>query len=342
MGLQVGLTYNLKSDCPREMLLNEDASAEYESQETVEGIVAALEELGHQVTLLPYNSTLPRKLECLHPDLVFNIAEGWYGRNREALVPALLEFYSIPYTGSDPLTLSLTLDKSLCKQVANAAGIPTSKGIVVNSPLDPQLDQLQYPVFIKPNAEGSSKGIRNWSRIDAPDELQEKLTWLLDSYRQPALVEEFLPGREFTVAMIGNHNPCLLPVMEILPGERCPQDSHFVYSFETKSGNLERFSCPAVVEPQLLEEVQRMALQVFAALQCRDLARVDIRLDGQGAPRFLEVNPLPGLSAVSLLTLQAQAAEMSFTELIKAILAAALERYPHLKSKTYLKEAALG
>jgi len=122
MGLQVGLTYNLKSDCPREMLLNEDASAEYESQETVEGIVAALEELGHQVTLLPYNSTLPRKLECLHPDLVFNIAEGWYGRNREALVPALLEFYSIPYTGSDPLTLSLTLDKSLCKQVANAAG----------------------------------------------------------------------------------------------------------------------------------------------------------------------------------------------------------------------------
>jgi D-alanine--D-alanine ligase len=342
MGLHIGLIYNLKSDYPREMWSNEDASAEYESQETVEGILAALRELDHQVIPLPYNPGLPRKLECLQPDLVFNIAEGWSGRNRESLVPALLEFYNIPYTGSDPLTLGLTLDKFLCKQVANAAGILTAKGIVVGSPHDRQLEQLQYPVFIKPNAEGSSKGIRNWSRVDEPGELQEKLTWLLDNYQQPTLIEEFLPGREFTVALIGNNNPHILPVMEILPGENCPQDSHFVYSFETKSGNLERFSCPAVVEPQLLQEIQQIALKVFTVLQCRDVARVDIRLDGQGAPIFLEVNPLPGLSAVSLLTLQAQAAEMSFTELINAILSAAVERYPRLKSKTYLKEAALG
>lgn len=342
MGLEIGLTYNLKSDCPREMQSNEDASAEYESQETVEGIIAALEQLGHEVTPLPYNSSLPRKLEDLRPDLVFNIAEGWSGRNRESLVPALLEFYNLPYTGSDPLTLGLTLDKCLCKQVANAAGIPTAKGVLVHNPDDHRLRQLEYPVFIKPNAEGSSKGIRNWSRVNGPSELREKLTWLLNNYQQPALVEEFLPGREFTIALIGNNNPCLLPVMEILPGDRCPQDSHFVYSFETKSGNLERFSCPAIIEAPLLDEIKQMALQVFRALECRDMARVDIRLDREGNPRFLEVNPLPGLSAVSLLTLQAQAAGMSFTALIEAILSAAIERYPFLKNKAYLKEAALG
>lgn len=342
MGIEIGLTYNLKSDCPQEMQSNEDASAEYESQETVEGIMAALEQLGHQVTPLPYNSSLPRKLEDLRPDLVFNIAEGWSGRNRESLIPALLEFYNLPYTGSDPLTLGLTLDKSLCKQVANAAGIPTAQGILVKNPNDKQLEQLQYPVFIKPNAEGSSKGIRNWSRVNESDELREKLTWLLNNYHQPALVEEFLPGREFTIALIGNDNPCILPVMEILPGDECPKGSHFVYSFETKNGNLERFSCPAIVEPHLLDEIKQMALQVFKALECRDMARVDIRLDRQGAPRFLEVNPLPGLSAVSLLTLQAQAAGMSFTELIETILLAAIERYPYLKDKAYLKEAALG
>jgi D-alanine--D-alanine ligase len=342
MGLKIGLTYNLKSDCPQEMQSNEDASAEYESQDTVEGITTALEQLGHEVTALPYNPSLPRKLENLRPDLVFNIAEGWSGRNRESLVPALLEFFNLPYTGSDPLTLGLTLDKSLCKQVANAAGIPTARGILIKNPNDTQLGQLQYPVFIKPNAEGSSKGIRNWSRVNDPGELREKLAWLLSNYQQPALVEEFLPGREFTVALIGNDNPCILPIMEILPGNECPKGSRFVYSFETKSGNLERFSCPAMVEPHLLDEIRQMAMQVFQALECRDVARVDIRLDREGAPRFLEVNPLPGLSAVSLLTQQAQAAGLSFAELIKAILLAAIERYPYLKNKAYLKEAALG
>ena len=342
MGLRVGLTYNLKSDCPREMHSNEDASAEYESQETVEGIVTALEQLGHEVVALPYNSDLPGELGYHQLDLVFNIAEGWSGRNRESLVPALLEFYGIPYTGSDPLTLGLALDKSLCKEIVAAAGIPIACGVTVTNPNDLQLDGLHYPVFIKPNAEGSSKGIRNWSRINDVTELREKLDWLLTSYQQPALVEEFLPGREFTVAIIGNTDPCILPVMEILPGEECPQDAQFVYSFETKSGNLERFSCPAMIEPQLLSEIQEMALQVFETLQCRDVARVDIRLDGEGNPRFLEVNPLPGLSAVSLLTLQAQAAGLDFVDLIDAIFSAAFERYPHLKNRNYLKEAALG
>lgn len=342
MGLRIGLTYNLKSDCPKEMRFNEDASAEYESEETVDGIKTALEQLGHNVVTLPYNLSLPVQLANHQLDIVFNIAEGWSGRNRESLIPALLEFYGIPYTGSDPLTLGLTLDKSLCKIAAAAAGIAVAKGVTITSAGDPRLAEIKYPVFIKPNAEGSSKGIRNWSRISGYAELTEKLDWLLTNYQQPALVEEFLPGREFTVAIIGNQNPRILPVMEILPGEECPQDGEFVYSFETKNGNLERFSCPAEVEPILREKIQAMALHIFDALQCRDVARIDIRLDGEGNPRFLEVNPLPGLSKVSLLTLQAQAAGLDFVSLIDAILQAALERYRYLKSEYHLKEAALG
>ncbi|NLA58906.1 MAG: ATP-grasp domain-containing protein [Firmicutes bacterium] len=340
MGLRVGLTYNLKTDCPPEMRTSEDAGAEYESQETVEDIAQALEELGHQVILLPYNEMLPRQLAEVRVDIVFNIAEGWFGRNRESLVPALLEFYNVPYTGSDPLTLGLTLDKALCKQVVNAAGVPTADGIVVTNPVDDRLAQLEYPVFIKPNAEGSSKGVRSWSKADDPLELREKLTWVLETYRQPVLVEEFLPGREFTVALIGNGTPRVLPVMEVLPGDQCPQDAGFIYSFEVKSGNLERFSCPAAVDSQLLEKIQEMALQVFTAVGCRDIGRIDIRLDREGNPRFLEINPLPGLSRVSLLPLQAQAAGMSFAELIEAILSAAISRYSHLNSGFFLKEAA--
>lgn len=342
MGLRVGLTYNLKADYPQGMHFGEDASAEYESEETVEGIITALRQLGHEVIGLPYNTEVLDQLRCYRPDLVFNIAEGWSGRNRESLVPAVLEFLEIPYTGSDPLTLGLALDKSLCKKVVEAAGVATPRGITVTTPWDPRLDEMHYPVFIKPNAEGSSKGIRNWSRIDNAIELKQKLDWLLDNYQQPALVEEFLPGREFTVAIIGNAHPQVLPVMEILPGEECPKDGQFVYSFETKSGNLERFSCPAVMETELLEQISEMALRVYKALECRDMARIDIRLDDQGKPRFLEVNPLPGLSRVSLLTLQAQVAGLSFADLIDAICAAAIERYPYLKNPDYLKEAALG
>ena len=154
-------------------------------------------------------------------------------------------------------------------------------------------------------------------------------------------MEEFLPGREFTIALIGNRNPCILPSWRSYQGSNAPR-FHFVYSFETKSGNLEQVSCPAAIEPQLLEALEQMALRVFAALQCRDVARIDIRLNREGLPCFLEVNPLPGLSSVSLLPLQAQAAGISFTELINAILSAAIERYPHLQSKVGLKEAALG
>ncbi|NMB25263.1 MAG: D-alanine--D-alanine ligase [Firmicutes bacterium] len=342
MGLRVGLTYNLKTDYPQGIHFGEDASAEYESEETVGGIITALEQLGHEVIALPYNRELLDKLRCHQLDLVFNIAEGWLGRNRESLVPAILEFLDIPYTGSDPLTLGLALDKSLCKEVVGATGVAITRGIKVTTSGDPRLDGVHYPVFIKPNAEGSSKGIRNWSRIENAIELKEKMDWLLTNYQQPVLVEEFLPGREFTVAVIGNTDPKTLPIMEVLPGEECPKNTHFIYSFETKNGNLERFSCPAVIESRLLKEISEMALQVYKTLQCRDVARIDIRLDGQGNPRFLEVNPLPGLSAVSLLTLQAEAAGMSFIDLIDAICSAAIERYPHLKKRDYLKEAALG
>mgnify|MGYP003769750115 FL=1 len=340
--MKIGLTYNLKSDCPSKIQSNEDASAEFESAETVEDIVLALTSLGHTVISLPYNPALPKILSEVNVDIVFNIAEGWWGRNREALVPALLEFYEIPYTGSDPLTLGLCLDKALCKKIAEDAGIAAAWGITADGFNSIRADELKYPVFVKPNAEGSSKGIRSWSLVCDRNELEISLEWVLRNYGQCALIEEFLPGREFTIAVIGNKTPTTLPIMEILPGEKCAKTNGFIYSFETKSSNLEQLLCPAPIDEYLQNRLLDMALRVFQALNCRDVARIDFRLDRSGNPRFLEVNPLPGLSRVSLLTLQAQAAGMTFDDLLAAILSAALERYPELSMGNHAKEAALG
>jgi len=344
MGLKVGLTYNLKNSCPRDLDSPDDADAEYESEQTVGGILTALEACGHKVVPLPYSPELPTRLLSEKPDIVFNIAEGWTGRNREALVPAMLEFFNIPYTGSDPLTLGLALDKALCKTVVSASNIPTAKWIEIERIEEWKKIDLSYPLFVKPNAEGSSKGIRNWSRVNTPAELSAKLAWVVNKYHQSALVEEFLPGREFTVGIIGNENPTVLPIIEVLPGDLCPKGEEFVYSFETKSGNLERFVCPAVVEPELEGRIKEVALHAHKALKCRDVSRVDIRLDRNGIPNFIEINPLPGLSQVSLLPLQARAAGMSFTDLVQSILQAALERYQTVGQVHYVqyKEAALG
>lgn len=336
MGLHVGLTYNLKADAPR-FGAAEDGAAEYEEAATVERIAAALTRLGHVVELFPFRKDLLERLARQQPDVVFNIAEGWSGRNRESLVPAILEFLGIPYTGSDALSLGLALDKALCKHVVASAGVPVPPTTLIAN--EPQLARadIALPAFVKPNTEGSSKGVRSHSRVATRGELEAQVRWVIDTYAQPALVEPFLGGREFTIGVLGNEPPRTLPIMEITPGLRM-HSQPFVYSYETKCDNLEALFCPAQLPENTAASLNEIALHAHQALGCRDVSRVDIRMDDAGHPFFLEINPLPGLAEYSLLPIQAAAAGIGFDELVGTILAAACYRHG-LKQPRLVKQA---
>lgn len=323
----IGITYNLRADYPWQDDLAEDSAAECDDPETVHAIARTLESFG-QAVLIPDGPDLAGRLRDAAPTMVFNIAEGWTGRNRESLVPAVLEHMGIAYTGSDPLTLGLALDKGLAKTVAARAGIPTAPWVVCRSADDIDLP-FGFPVFAKPAWEGSSKGIRSSSLVRDPECLKDMIAWITGTYGQPAIVEPFLPGREFSVGLLGNDPVDIFPVMEVRPAEIIPLDS-FVYSYETKSANLERFICPADVDPWLEAAMKEMAVAVFRALDIRDLARVDIRLDASGQPMFMEVNPLPGLSSGSLYPIQAAAAGLDHGQLIREIYLAACRRTGHV------------
>lgn len=323
--MRIGLTYNLKSDVPVVAGV-EDWSAECEERATVELIAGALAHLGHTVIDLPYGRDLALRIAAAQPEIVFNIAEGWFGRNRESLVPAVLELLDVPYSGSDALTLGLALDKYLAKTVVAAAGLPVVASHLVSNPAQLAALSIDFPAFVKPNYEGSSKGIRGASRVNNREELAERVGWVLANYRQPALIEPFLSGREFSIGILGNDPPVALPVLEVVDAQSSVTSEQFVYSFETKSGNLERLLCPAPLEEEEKNRLTEIAVRAHTALGCRDFSRVDIRLDDKGEPFFLEINPLPGLSAQSLLTVQAKAAGLSYDRLIAAILGSACRR----------------
>ncbi|MEW6047360.1 MAG: hypothetical protein AB1609_12915 [Bacillota bacterium] len=338
--VRLGLAFNLRRSGGRDG--PEDAEAEYDSWSTVSALAETLSFGGaFRVLLMPVEADFPRLLERVKPDAVFNIAEGWGGRSREMLAPVALEMAGISYTGSDPVALGAAMDKSLAKMAAQAAGVPTAPWQVVADveELRSLAGECQFPAFVKPLAEGSSKGVRQSSRVDNVTQLAEQVEWVIRQYGQPALVEAFLPGREFSVGVIGNRRLRTLPVLEVRPlasgdgpaGDGPPQapspQPEFVYCFHTKSKNLERFLCPAPVDARLAEKLDAYTKAVFRALSLSDVARVDFRLDAAGEPRFLEVNPLPGLSAASLLTAQGEAAGLKLPRLVAAILLAAVSRW---------------
>jgi len=328
MGFVVGLAYNLKKDCPRSDMEVEDADAEFEEQSTVDRIAKALRAGGHRVVRIPYRPGLLSRLQRLNVDIVFNIAEGWEGRCREAIVPAILESLGIPYTGSDPLTLAVCLDKAISKAIVSANGIPTPRCVKANSAKELnhcEIDSLRYPLFVKPAYEGSSKGVRSSSKVTDYRGLVDMVNRTTTTYGQPALIEEFLPGREFTVGIVGNEEITAFPIMEVRPIVETEPES-FVYCYDTKINNLEEFLCPAPVDNGLAAAILDVAIRSYRALECRDLARVDVRLDSTGVPNFLEINPLPGLSAVSLFPVTAMASGLSFDELIETILETAALR----------------
>jgi D-alanine-D-alanine ligase len=271
---------------------------------------------------------LPLQLASTPVDVVFNIAEGFKGRSREAQVPSLLELLDIPYTGSDPAALSVSLDKALAKRMVRTHGILTPDYIVLQTGRERLPRELAFPLIVKPVAEGTSKGVTRKSVVQDEAELREVARELVSKYRQPALVENYVAGREFTVGLLGERRPRVLPPMEIVFLD--PADPTPIYSFDMKQewNDRIRYEVPARLAPRELDRLERAARECFGALGCRDVARVDFRLDAEGRFHFIECNPLPGLApGWSDLVLIAQAAGLDYRALIGEILSFAIRRY---------------
>jgi D-alanine-D-alanine ligase len=332
MKLKVGITYNLKKDFTRQENQPIDLLEEFDSEETVDAIRKALESEGHDVIKLGGDVGLIDRLRQASVDIVFNIAEGLQGRNREAHIPALLEFLNIPYTGSDPLTLSLTLDKAMAKRIVMSQEVPTPRFKKVERMEDLNDLDLRYPLFVKLCYEGSSKGVRLDSKILDPQTLREKAGRLFGTYGSPLLVEEFVSGPEFTVGILGNEAPRVLGVMQIEIKGRPPEES--IYSLEIKREWEEkvRYHCPPSIDPSLLKKIEEVALRSYRALECRDVSRVDIRVGEGQTPYFLEINPLPGLSPVyGDLVIMGRSMGWDYAQLVKTIFHHALKRYGWVK-----------
>jgi D-alanine-D-alanine ligase len=329
--MDVGIAFDLKSDFappPPSDGRPDDLLEEYDSARTIDAIAAALERRGHRVRRLGGGRRFLEAVLREPPQLVFNVAEGSGSRSREAHVPAICEMLAIPCTHSDPLTLAASLDKSAAKKIVAASGLATPRSSVVASLGDVARVDLRFPLFAKPLYEGSSMGVRRGGRIDDAAALRRECERLLDGYRQPALVEEFLPGAEFTVGVLGTGATArVLGVMEIAPKDGRTAD--FVYSVEVKRVFDEQvaYHVPPNRPRELVEAVESLALAAYRALECRDVGRVDVRLDARERPSFVELNPLPGVNpGWSDLCVLAERRGMDHDALIGAILEAALAR----------------
>jgi D-alanine-D-alanine ligase len=325
--MKIGITYDLKADLPVSADLPDDFQEEFDSPVTLDAIAAALRGLGHETVLLGDGRELLERLLREPPDFVFNIAEGHgIGRCREARVPAVLEMLNVPYTGSDPLTLSVTLDKDCAKRLVQSAGVTVPRWSVVEPHHDldtlAALPRLPYTAIVKPSWEGSSKGIRGKCVVDGVDELIEAVSALRRAHPQPILVEEYVAGEELTVGIVGNDKPRIIGILRVVPLQH---NERFVYSLEVKRDYLRqvRYECHP---PGRFEAVAEAALRAYRGLGCRDVARIDFRLR-DGIPYFLEVNPLPGLNPESSdLVILSRLAGWSYEQLIESILQAGVRR----------------
>jgi len=337
--LRIGFSYNVKRvDSKR----GDDTEAEYDAPETIEAIRDALASYGHVVVPLEATAELPRQLMDAPVDLVFNIAEGVAGRNREAAVPALCELMGIPYTGSDAATLSIALDKALSKRVLCQHGIPTPEFQVMETGRERLSPKMKFPLIVKPNQEGSSKGVSaHASVVDDEESLRAVVRELLDKYRQPALIEYYIAGREFTVGLLGDKRPRVLPPMEIIFRDKNNPRPVYDYQIKQEWEKHVAYECPAKLTPAELKSMERVARETFVALDCRDVARVDLRMDATGEIYVLEVNPLPGLTpGYSDLCLIANAANIDYRSLIGEILAGGLKRMREKRREAREAEAA--
>ena len=318
-------------------LIARDEFAEWDSPTTIGAVEAALSKLG-KVVRLEANEDFPERLRQTKPDIVFNIAEGFHGVNREAHVPAICEFYGIPYSGSDPFTLSLCLDKARTKETLTFHGIPTPRFAVVEKieELRAVAEKLSRPLFVKPLHEGSSKGITDGNVCFDDMHLLAQTEFLLESYRQPVLIEEYLPGDEFTCGVLGNGDGAVVLPLVGMNFDTLPEGALPIYSFDAKfvwdrpENPLDIFQCPARISSTLQASIERVTLDAFRVLGCKDWARIDVRLDAAGVPNVLEVNPLPGIlpdpADNSCLPKAARAAGIGYDELIQSCLKYAAAR----------------
>lgn len=348
--MNVALTYNVKpeSDSFNEYLspvssgtstqakVQTDTYAEWDTWETINALKHALE-VYHDVILIEADENAFEKFKETKPDIVFNIAEGFNGQSRESQIPAMLDMLQIPYTGSDALTLGTTLDKARTKEILSYHKIPNAKFLLVDKyiPLDNHF--YTFPLIVKPVSEGSSKGIFSSSLVKDYNELNTEINRVLDEYKQPAIIEEYLPGREFTAAVLGNGNDAkVLPLIEI-DYAGFPDDVEHLYSYEakwildTKDNVFDVFVCPAKLEPELEKQIKDTVLKTYNVLRCKDWSRIDIRLDKDNIPNIIEINPLPGIlpdpNENSSYPKAARAGGINYDEMIQTVLFEACKRY---------------
>lgn len=332
MKKRIGLTYDLKTDWQTSGVEPVDASAEWDPIETIHALKGAFEGRGHEVLLIGGARQLAQSLGAgtLNVDMVFSISEGQRGRNRESLVPALLELYGIPFSGSDALTLGMSLDKVVAKQIFIANGIPTPRYFIARHPDDCNANSLPFPLFVKTSHEGTSKGITASSRVENYRQLVDQVKVINESYHQPALVEEFIKGLEFTVAVVGNESPRALPIIQYsLRGNTNLGDSY--YTFQHVSESLMDHECvhDQDIGKDLAHTLRLLAVKAYVAIGCRDFGRVDFRVDDNGQVFVLEINPLPDLSRKpkGAFLLCANALGVAYDDVINGILDAALLRH---------------
>ena len=327
-----------------------DAGAEFDRKETIDAIRSAIESDGHVTRFLPADTTLPDHIKDFVPDICFNIAEGMGGDAREAQVPALLEMMHVPYTASRVLANALALDKTMTKRIWREMGLPTAAFQEFNTGNEPLLPNLSFPLFVKPAREGTGMGMDAGSIVYDEEHLRSRVQWVVENYSQPALVEEYLPGREFTIGVLGRadaarctRQPGLygadgfhrFPVLEV---DHTDSITPGVYGHEAKSLNfgeagIPDFICPADVSPELARKLQDLAIAGHLALGALDVSRLDIRLDAAGEPRLIEINSLPGLSpGFSDLCVIAGAEGLTYSDLILEILYLGASRYGLLQA----------
>ena len=347
---RVAVLANIKEhDKPLPLDVPPDAGADFDYIETINKIRAAIETDGHWTMFIPADSNLPYALKAARPDICLNIAEGLGGDAREAQVPAMLEMLKIPYTGSRVLTNAIALDKTLTKRIWRDRRLPVAPFQELNTGDEPLRPELRYPLFIKPAREGTGMGVDRNAIVNNEAEMRERAKYVINMYKQPALVETFLSGREFTVAVMGRPDAALysphpewydadgfhrFPILEldssrsITPG---------VYGIEAKAQSVGSegapgYLCPAVIELELAKKLQHYAWRAHNILGATDVSRVDIRLDSEGQPCLLEINPLPGLTPdYSDLCLIAKADGISYTDLILEILYLGASRWGMLE-----------
>ncbi len=304
----------------------QDKYAEFDSQKTINEIIKAIQDNGHTVVPLGNAQKLLEMDRSPQVDIVFNIAEGMKGRNREAQVPLILELMQIPYIGADALTMGLTLDKIFAKEIFIAQGIPTPNFFQAQNLEDLKRLKLKFPLIVKPRFEGSSKGLNEGALVNDSSALKKRVQWLLETYKQPALIEDFISGQEFTVAIIGNDPPKVYCPMQIEIAGKLDLGDLF-YTHENVTSTDLDYVYPAPISKELTEQIQKFSLAAYQAVECRDWGRVDIRVNKKGEVFILEINPLPSLCAEDVFPIIAKYERMTFASLVGSILNAGLKRY---------------